>query len=403
MRRPRSPRSRRAISGIGSLVLVGLLVALATGEASDADRDNGSGADHASATSLLAVTHNREVASGQPCGTRSAATVASVDTQVAQRIYADELAGRETLADQAHVRQSQALLSALSSGNSSAVAAAVRAIVYTPHWHIVRLRVLRAGRVLADVGGPYVIAPVTGTLKQRGRTLGRYVMSVQDDTGYVKLLSRFIGVPVELYRGRSPLMGTAHAPARPPAAGSPRRSRAPRLPGAGLHRHQLPRWCAQRGPARANALALALVGGLPAAARRYLGLGGDAHRRPSAAALRPLPGLRGGGPGRQRRRGVRAFRGARDRRGQAPPAPTPRRQRADRRSHPVGVLLAGGPAGTRVRPGAGLSTARPWRRARRAPAEPVESGLSGRVAQWESARFTRERSQVRNPPRPLGS
>src|SRR6187200_471804 len=25
----------------------------------------------------------------------------------------------------------------------------------------------------------------------------------------------------------------------------------------------------------------------------------------------------------------------------------------------------------------------------------------GRVAQWESARFTRERSQVRNPPRPL--
>src|SRR5262249_45357203 len=29
-------------------------------------------------------------------------------------------------------------------------------------------------------------------------------------------------------------------------------------------------------------------------------------------------------------------------------------------------------------------------------------GHRGRVAQWESARFTRERSQVRNPPRPLG-
>jgi hypothetical protein len=28
-------------------------------------------------------------------------------------------------------------------------------------------------------------------------------------------------------------------------------------------------------------------------------------------------------------------------------------------------------------------------------------GDRGRVAQWESARFTRERSQVRNPPRPL--
>ncbi len=33
-------------------------------------------------------------------------------------------------------------------------------------------------------------------------------MSVQDDTGYVKLVSRLIGVPIELYRGRSPLMGT---------------------------------------------------------------------------------------------------------------------------------------------------------------------------------------------------
>ncbi len=33
-------------------------------------------------------------------------------------------------------------------------------------------------------------------------------------------------------------------------------------------------------------------------------------------------------------------------------------------------------------------------------AEPNRLRPSGRVAQWESARFTRERSQVRNPPRP---
>ncbi len=37
-------------------------------------------------------------------------------------------------------------------------------------------------------------------------------MSVQDDTGYVKLVSRFIGVPVELYRGHSYLMGTLQPP-----------------------------------------------------------------------------------------------------------------------------------------------------------------------------------------------
>ena len=36
-------------------------------------------------------------------------------------------------------------------------------------------------------------------------------MSVQDDVGYVKLVSRFIGVPVELYRNGAPLMGTFSA------------------------------------------------------------------------------------------------------------------------------------------------------------------------------------------------
>jgi hypothetical protein len=39
-------------------------------------------------------------------------------------------------------------------------------------------------------------------------------------------------------------------------------------------------------------------------------------------------------------------------------------------------------------------------RAARAAASTIRRPL-GRVAQWESARFTRERSQVRNPPRPL--
>ncbi len=35
-------------------------------------------------------------------------------------------------------------------------------------------------------------------------------------------------------------------------------------------------------------------------------------------------------------------------------------------------------------------------------ARPNRLRAPGRVAQWESARFTRERSQVRNPPRPFG-
>jgi hypothetical protein len=143
-----------------------------------------------------------------PCGSASATTVAGVDATVADGIYRAELQSVSVSRDVAHVTASSALASALASGNEAAVRAAVHKIVYTPHWHIVRLRVLQEGRVVADVGGPYVIAPVTGSLQWKGKTVGTYVMSVQDDVGYVKLVTRYIGVPVDLYRDGSFLMGT---------------------------------------------------------------------------------------------------------------------------------------------------------------------------------------------------
>ncbi len=213
---PWSRRVRRAIGAATALVLVGAAVAL-VGGAADADDDAPVAAQPAAVSTAAPPAPAAARPEGAPdttraCGVQSAATVAGVEEQVAQRIYADELSGRETVTDEAHVRLSQALLNALSSGNAAAIHAAVAAIVYTPHWHIVRLRVMQGNRVLADVGGPYVIAPVTGTLEQHGHTLGRYVMSVQDDTGYVKLVSRFMDVPVELYRGRSYLMGTLQPP-----------------------------------------------------------------------------------------------------------------------------------------------------------------------------------------------
>jgi hypothetical protein len=149
-----------------------------------------------------------------PCGRSSAATIASVDAVAARRIYTSELHGRETRVDIGHITHSTALLNALASSNDAAVRAAVHGLVYTPKWHIVRLRVIRSGRVISDIGGPYIIAPVTGALRSHGKTVGRYVMSVQDDVGYVKLVTRFIGVPLELYRHGTPLMGTVnHAPA----------------------------------------------------------------------------------------------------------------------------------------------------------------------------------------------
>lgn len=123
-----------------------------------------------------------------------------MDTAVADRIYGNELAGSEVSFDSAQVAGAPDLLAAVAADNIGAAHAAVSRLVFHPAWHIVRLRALdAAGRILADVGGAYVIAPVTGALRLHGRTVGSYVMSVQDDTGYTKLETRFVGDPVAVY------------------------------------------------------------------------------------------------------------------------------------------------------------------------------------------------------------
>ncbi|HXD55692.1 MAG TPA: hypothetical protein VN618_13115 [Solirubrobacteraceae bacterium] len=154
------------------------------------------------------------------CGVSGPATVAAVQDLVARRIYADELHGRETLEDAARVRSFQPLLGALERGEPAAVASAVHALVYMPHWHIVRLRVMRGSKLLADVGGPHVTAPVTGVLRAHGRPLARYVMSVQDDLGYQKLVTRFIGAPIDIYQHGAFVMGTLTPAPAMPADGS---------------------------------------------------------------------------------------------------------------------------------------------------------------------------------------
>jgi hypothetical protein len=148
-------------------------------------------------------------ASSTTCSASNAtAATTSVDATVAQRIYRGEERSSEVKADLSHIEGSGELLSSLTSSNEPAVYEAVHAIVYAPKWHIVRLRVVKGGRVLADVGGPHILAPVSGVLRLKGHVVGSFVMSVQDDVGYVKLVSRFIGVPIELYQAGAPLMGT---------------------------------------------------------------------------------------------------------------------------------------------------------------------------------------------------
>jgi hypothetical protein len=135
-----------------------------------------------------------------PCGASTLATITAVDTKVANNIDGGELSGHETQVDLRHVTGAADLLSAVAAGNRAATRRAVSRIVYHHRWHIVRLQALDAsGRILADIGGPYVIAPVRGSLAIGGRVIGSFVMSVQDDMGFAKLERHAIGDPIGIY------------------------------------------------------------------------------------------------------------------------------------------------------------------------------------------------------------
>jgi hypothetical protein len=180
----------------------------------------------ATATALVAGAIGVGRAAGSTSGTAAAcgehaaaAAVATVDATAANHIYANELAGTEVSFDLAQITGAADLLAAVASDDPAATLAAVSRIVYHPAWHIVRLRAIdAAGQILADVGGPDVIAPVSGPLVLHGRTVGSFVMSVQDDTGFTKLETRFIGDPIGVYfSGALVAERYAQLPAAPPS------------------------------------------------------------------------------------------------------------------------------------------------------------------------------------------
>ena len=152
------------------------------------------------------------------CGSASTATIAAVDATVVGDIYRNELAGTEVSFDLAQITGAHDLLAAAATDNQAATLKAVERIVYHPAWHIVRLRVLdNSGRLLADVGGPYVIAPVLGVLHSGRKVVASFVMSVQDDAGETKLETRFLGDPIGIYvSGKLIAERYGNLPSRPP-------------------------------------------------------------------------------------------------------------------------------------------------------------------------------------------
>ena len=143
------------------------------------------------------------------CGNSQQQTAVSTLRQVAQLIYTGE-SGRSAQIQVQRVQRNKALLSAVERRDPQATRLAVDALL---NHHVVRLRVSAGGQLLADVGGPYVLAPVRAPLRLAGHTIGSFVLSIQDDEGYLRLARRLAGLHVLMYMGAT--SGAAGAPAPP--------------------------------------------------------------------------------------------------------------------------------------------------------------------------------------------
>ncbi len=165
-------------------------------------------------------------APAQPCSGGRAQVSAATLGQVARRIYDEEVMSARVRTVQARIARFAPLRDAAARRDPAAARRAIVAL-FGSHIHVVRIRVsTRGGGLLVDVGGPDVLGPVSGPLRDRsGRALGTLVFALQDDAGYVKLVKRFTGAEVILRRGARQITSTVvPGLGTPPAQGRHRRS-----------------------------------------------------------------------------------------------------------------------------------------------------------------------------------
>ncbi len=154
---------------------------------------------------------------------RASVAVAQADTwgHVAERVYYAEHAGSKAELLRSDVERSRAFREAVLAGNAKATRAAIVGF-FRSHLHVVRVRVIREGKLLVDVGGPHVLGPIAGVVRNaHGRVAARFEMAIQDDLGFTLLARTFTGAQSVMQVGAHEVMGTLH----PGPASIPKRGR----------------------------------------------------------------------------------------------------------------------------------------------------------------------------------
>jgi hypothetical protein len=153
-------------------------------------------------------------------------TQATVETlgHVGERIYEEEAHSPYVRATLRHIEADPAFQQAVAARDTRAIRAAIVSF-FAAHIHVVRVRAYSvepsgAQRLLYDLGGPFVLAPVHGVVRSDGRLVGRFSFAIQDDAGYLKLAHRFTGTEVLMRTRSRQVMGTLHpGPAKVPDRG----------------------------------------------------------------------------------------------------------------------------------------------------------------------------------------
>ena len=162
------------------------------------------------------------------CGSTPENTAVNTLRRVAELIYTAEI-GRSAQIQVRRVQRNKALLEAVANHEPEAARLAIDALL---NEHIVRLRVSTDGKLLSDVGGPYVLAPVSAPLRLRGRTIGTLTLSIQDDEGYLRLARRLAGLEVLMY------MDPAHPQLVKDSLGATPGPGLAEVPASGAYRHE---------------------------------------------------------------------------------------------------------------------------------------------------------------------
>jgi hypothetical protein len=150
------------------------------------------------------------------CAATPAQTVDATIGAIATRLYDVEADGPATRRVLRHVATDPRFVAAVAHDDPVALRAAIIRFFRTPSLHVVRIRATTAdGRLIDDVGGPFVLAPATIAVTDHGRVIGHVTLSVQDDTGYMKLIQRFTGAGVTMRTATGVVPGSVAATGPP--------------------------------------------------------------------------------------------------------------------------------------------------------------------------------------------